>query len=72
MENAMSYSESYDACMGQKGLPTIAAHFYLAAAATCLATAIAKESLFSELDDAPDGSFKAAVQSEAREGTAMA
>ncbi len=131
----MSYSESYDQCMAQKGLPllgeifsrktlseaveiiheihsaieaaggeeitlaalaaagptlglsadalevvgvlagaaaNLAVGLYISAAISCLATAVIKENLFSELEAAPDGFVKDGIQAEAQAGTAVA
>jgi hypothetical protein len=131
----VSYSESYDNCMSQKGLPllgeifsqktlseaveifheihsalegaggteitlaalaasgptlglspdalevagiiagagaNISAQLYLEAAISCLAVAVIKENLFSELDSAPDGFVKDQILSAAGGGTAVA
>jgi hypothetical protein len=131
----MSYSDAYDTCMAQKGLPllgeifsrhtiseavatlseiqdaldaaggtditlaalaaagpamglspsalevvgvlagaaaTVSMHVYLAAAGTCLAVAAVKASLLSELDAAPDGTFKDQVLTDTHDTDAAA
>jgi hypothetical protein len=131
----MSFSESYDECMGQKGLPllgeifsrkslseaaeiieeiddaleaaggkeitfsalaaagplvglsesalevigllaaggaNVAVHLYAIEAAKCLGVAVMKNSLFSELDNVPDGAIKEQITSQAESGTAAA
>jgi len=131
----MSFSESYDECMGQKGLPllgeifsrkslseaaeiieeiddaleaaggkeitfsalaaagplaglsesamevigllaaggaNVAVHFYAIEAAKCLGVAALKNSLFSEMDNIPDGAIKEQITAEAESGAATA